>query len=178
VPRPARRLLAAIALAASLGATGALAVPGVASASVVDAPVAVAPEEGGFLEPGAVVLEWTAVEAPHGYEVTWSADGGDNAGTAATAQTSVAIEVVGGSFSWQVRAVPDGAWSTPATFHTDLELPTLALPEEPAAAPAVAGREGLDGIPGGVWVVGALGFSVVFLAVVVVQSRIRREQDA
>jgi hypothetical protein len=178
VPRPARRLLAAIALAVALGTTGVLAVPSAALAAPGDVPVAIAPEEGAFVEPGTVVLEWTAVEAPAGYEVTWSADGADP-GTASTAQTSVAIDIEGGSFSWQVRALPDGAWSTPASFHADIELPTLAVPEQqPATAPVATGPQGLETIPGGVWIGGALGFSAVFLVVVVIQSRLRREQDA
>ena len=175
MPRPVRRLLAAIALAVTLGAGGALAVPGVALAVASEAPVAVAPEEGTFLEPGTIVLEWTGVEAPQGYEVAWTADAGT--GSASTTGTSAAVTVDSGSFSWQVRALPDGDWSAPATFHVDLELPTLAVPEEPVAAPVVA-RQGFETIPGSVWIGGALGFSAVFLVVVVLQSRVRREQDA
>lgn len=179
VPRPARRLLAAIALAVALGATGALTGPGAAFAAGSDVPVAVAPAEGAFVEPGSVVLEWTAVDAPGGYEVTWSNDDGEGLGTASTDQVSVAIDIDGGSFSWQVRALPDGAWSTPATFHADLELPTLAVPEQqPAAVPVAVGPHGFAAIPGGVWIGGALGFSAVFLVVVVIQSRLHREQDA
>lgn len=176
MPRPVRRLLSAIALAVMLGVAGGLALPGAALAASPDAPVAVAPAEGSFVEPGAVVLEWTAVDAPQGYEVSWAAEGGENAGTAATAQTTVTIDVESGSFSWRVRALPDGEWSAPASFHADLDLPTLPLPDQPAA-PAAA-PQGLEAIPGGVWIVGALAFSVVFLAVVVVQSRIGRERDA
>ncbi|WP_395640405.1 hypothetical protein [Pseudolysinimonas sp.] len=179
MPRLARRLFSAIVLAVVVGVCGAsiaLALPATAHAAEPDAPAAVAPEEGAFLEPGTVVLEWTPVDAPNGYEVTWSVDGGDPATMIATS-TATAIEVESGSFSWQVRALPDGAWSAPATFHVDLELPTLPLPEHPAATPTVA-RPGGDAVPGGVWVIGALGFSVVFLAAVVIQTRIRREQDA
>jgi hypothetical protein len=180
VPRPLRRLFAATALAVALGAAGTLAVPLAALAASAEAPVAVAPEDGGFVEPGTVVLEWTAVDAPAGYEVSWSADGGQNAGTGATTQTSLAIQIEDGAFSWQVRALPDGEWSPAATFYVDLDLPTLALPEQaaPAAAPAAAGRGGIEAVPGVVWIGGALGFSAVFLAVVVVQARLRRAQDA
>lgn len=159
-----------------LGASFALALPATAHAAGPDAPVAVAPEEGAFVEPGSIVLEWTPVDAPQGYEVTWSADGAD-AATVLSTSTTTAIEVESGSFSWQVRALPDGVWSAPATFHVDLELPTLPLPEQPAATPTVT-RPGIESVPGGVWVIGALGFSVVFLAAVVLQSRVRREQDA
>jgi hypothetical protein len=177
VPRPARRLLAAIALAVALGAAGGLALPGAALAAGPDAPVAIGPEEGAFVDTGSVVLEWTAVEAPEGYEVAWTADGGA-AGSATATATSIGIEVDGGSFTWQVRALPGGAWSTPATFHVDVELPTLPMPEEPVVAAPATPRPGLEAVPGGVWIGGALGFSVVFLVVVVIQSRLRREQDA
>ena len=180
MPRPARRLLAAIALAVALGAAGGLALPGAALAAEPDAPVAIGPEGGAFVETGSLVLEWTAVEAPEGYEVTWAVDGGA-AGTAATTATSIGIEVEGGSFTWQVRALPDGTWSSPATFHVDVELPTLPMPEEPVAATSAtpaASRPGFEAVPGGVWIGGALGFSVVFLVVVVIQSRLRRGQDA
>ena len=180
MPRPVRRLLSAITLAVILGASGALTLPAAAlatTAASVEVPIAIAPAEGTFLEPGTVVLEWTAVGAADGYEVTWATDAGDDAGTATTSGTSLGVEVDSGSFVWQVRALPDGTWSVPATFHADPELPTLALPEEPAAAPVVA-RPGLDAVPGGVWIGGALGFSAVFLLAVVLQSRVRREQDA
>ena len=177
MPRPARRLLAAIALAVALGAAGGLALPGAALAAAPDAPVAIGPEDGAFVDTGSVVLEWTAVEAPAGYEVTWAADG-RAAGTAATTATSIGIEVEGGSFTWQVRALPDGTWSSPATFHLDVELPTLPMPEEPVPAAPATPRPGFEAVPGGVWIGGALGFSAVFLVVVVIQSRLRREQDA
>jgi hypothetical protein len=175
VPPSARRLFTAIALAVTLGAAGGLAFPGGAIATTRDAPVAVAPEEGAFVEPGTVVLAWSPVDALAGYEVTWATDGGAEAGAITTTQTSIAIEVGAGSYSWQVRALPDGDWSAPATFFADVELPTLPLPEQPAVAPA---RPGLDAVPGSVWIGGALGFSVVFLVIVVVQSRIHRERDA
>lgn len=174
MPRPIRRLFSALVLAVALGVLGA---PAAALAASPEAPVAVAPVEGSFVEPGPVVLEWTAVDAPEGYEVAWATGAGENAGTAATVETSATIQVESGSFTWQVRALPDGAWSAPATFHADLELPTLVLPEQPAAAP-VTTRQGLDAIPGSVWIGGALGFSAVFLVVVVLQSRVHREQDA
>jgi hypothetical protein len=180
VPRPARRLLAVIALAITLGAAGSLAVSGSAPASASespDAPVAVAPEEGAFLDPGSIVLEWTAVDAPAGYEVSWANDEGGDAGTASVTGTSVPIEVEGGSYAWRVRVLPDGAWSMPRTFHADVQLETLPLPAEPAPA-AAAARPDPASVPGGVWIGGALGFAVVFLVVVVIQSRLRREQDA
>lgn len=173
MPRPARRVIAATALAvvAVLG----FATPALAESP--DVPVAVAPEEGAFLEPGTVVLEWTGVEATQGYEVSWETDTGANAGTASTAEPSTAVEVATGSFVWRVRALPDGEWSVPATFHVDPQLPTLALPEEPAAVPATP-AQGFESVPGGVWIAGALAFSAVFLVIVVIQSRLRREQDA
>ena len=177
MPRPARRLLAAIALAVALGVAGGLALPGAALAAAPDAPVAIGPEDGAFVDTGSVVLEWTAVEAPEGYEVTWSAEGGAP-GTAATTATSIGIEIVGGSFTWQVRALPGGPWSLPATFHADVQLETLPMPEEPVAAAPATARPAFEAIPGGVWIGGALGFSAVFLVVVVIQSRLRREQDA
>ena len=177
MPRPARRLLSAIVLALTIGAAGVAVSPQAALAAAPDVPVAISPEEGAFVAPGPVVLSWTAVAAPAGYEVTWSTDAGA-AGTASSPTTSTTIEADGGSFSWQVRALPDGAWSEPATFHADVELPTLADQgqEQPAVAPATP-LPGLDAIPGSVWVAGALGFSAVFLAAVVIQSRVRREQD-
>ncbi len=178
MPRSARRLLPVIALAIALGAAGGIAVPNAASASgPSDVPVAVAPEEATVLGPGPVVLEWTAVDAPQGYEVSWATDAGDDAGTATVSGTSVPIEVASGSYVWQVRVLPDGAWSLPATFFADLQLQTLPLPDEPVVAAASA-RSGSEALPGGVWIGGALGFSIVFLAAVAIQSRLRREQDA
>lgn len=168
------------ALAVLLGALGGVTLPITALAASTD-PTPVAPAEGAFLEASTVVLEWTAAEAPLGYEVSWrSTDDADETDVVEAVEPTTTIEVAGGSYSWQVRALPDGAWSAPSTFHVDLELPTLALPEEAAPAPAqpTALPSALDRVPGGVWVLGALGFSAVFLAAVVVQSRRHREQDA
>lgn len=182
--RPVRRLFAAIALAVVFGAAGGLAAPSIAEAAASDAPVAIAPDEGTSLAPGTIVLEWTAVAASDGYEVTWSTGADGGIGSLSTAEATAAIEVESGSVSWQVRALPDGEWSAPATFHVDPELPTLAVPEQPAEQPAAVPAvpdivpPGVGAIPGGVWILGALGFSVVFLAVVVIQSRVRRERDA
>lgn len=166
----------------TLGAAASLGSPSpvqAAAADTPDVPVAVAPEEGAFVETDPVVLAWTAVDAPGGYEVAWATDTGEDAGTATTTAATTTVALAGGSYTWRVRVLPDGDWSLPATFHLDLELTTLPLPAEPqpAAAPATP-RPGLEGVPGGVWIIGALGFSVVFLVVVVVQSRVRREQDA
>lgn len=180
MPRPARRLVVALALATAVTVPGILVLPAAASAApvaAVDGPEVVAPEEGAFVDPAAVVLEWTAVPAPGGYEVAWSSETGEG-GVVTSDSTSTTIQVDGGTFTWQVRALPDGEWSAPATFHADLELPTLPLPEQPAVAAPATPRPGLDGIPGSVWIIGALGFSAVFLAAVVIQSRVQRERDA
>lgn len=171
------------ALTVLLGAVGGLTLPITALAATPD-PTPVAPAEGAFLEASTVELEWTDAGSPLGYEVSWRStdDTGDadESGVVEAAGPTTTIEVAGGSYSWQVRALPDGAWSAPSTFHVDLELPTLALPEEAGPVPAqpAALPSAIDRVPGGVWVVGALGFSAAFLAVVVVQSRRHREQDA
>lgn len=179
MPRPARRLLVALALATVVAVPGILALPApvlAAPLTVVDAPEVLAPEEGAFVDPAEVVLQWTAVPAPGGYEVTWSSESGE--GIVTSDSTSTTIQVDGGTFTWQVRALPDGEWSAPATFHADVELPTLPLPEQPAVAVPATPQQGFGAIPGSVWIIGALGFSAVFLAAVVIQSRVQRERDA
>jgi hypothetical protein len=175
--RPARRLFAATALAAVLGALAALGWPAAAFAGSAD-PAPTLPEDGAFVDGASVVLEWTDVAAPEGYQVSWTAtDVADEAGVATATLPTMTIAVAGGSYEWRVRVLPDGEWSAPATFHVDLELPTLGLPEDGSAAPLAGGR-GADRIPGGLWVGGAVGFAAVFLVIVVVQSRRHREQDA
>jgi hypothetical protein len=168
------------ALAVLLGVGGGMALPMTAEAAGSD-PTPVAPAEGAFVEDSTVVLEWTTSDAPLGYEVSWSStDVADESGLVSTSEPTTTIEVDGGSYTWQVRALPEGAWSAPATFHVDVELPTLALPEDAGAVPAEAAARpsGIEQVPGSVWILGALAFAAVFLAVVVVQSRLHREQDA
>lgn len=186
MPGPARRLFAAIALALTLGAAAGIGLPGAAAAVSAaqlagsDAPAAVAPEEGALVESGEVVLEWTPAEAPAGYGVIWRLAGDVlDAGSSTAFTTAATIHVDAGSYVWQVRVLPDGDWSPPATFRADLELPTLVLPEQADAGDAAptATRHGIAAVPDSVWIVGALGFSAVFLAAVAVQSRVRREPD-
>lgn len=171
------RLFAATTLALMLGGLAALAMPTGAAAGIAD-PTPIAPEGGAVLASGTVVLEWTDVAAPEGYQVAWSsADQPGEAELATTTASTLTVELSGGSYEWAVRALPDGDWSGPANFHVDLELPTLGLPADGSAAPVVDGR-GRGDIPGGVWIAGALGFSAVLLGAVVIQSRRNREQQA
>lgn len=175
--RPARRLLTGTVLALVIAGLAALGVPtGAAAGGTVPTPTV--PDEGAFLADTSIVLEWTAVAAPEGYQVSWtSTDTADESGLATATIPTMTVAVAGGSYEWRVRTLPDGEWSAPATFHVDLELPTLGLPENGSAAPVVAGRRG-DDIPGAVWIAGALGFSVIFLGTVVIQSRRQREREA
>lgn len=177
MPRPARRLFAAIVLALACGAATNFVAPEPAHAVAPDAPVVVAPAQDAFVDAGPVTLGWTDVGAAQGYEISWTSEDGAT-GTAATTETTVEVQLDGGTYVWQVRALPGGEWSQPATFHADLQLETLALPEQPATPSSATPRTGVDAVPGGVWVLGALGFSAVFLVIVVTQSRLHREQDA
>jgi hypothetical protein len=173
----ATRLHVGPALALTLGCLAALAVP--AGALAGDAvPTPTVPEEGAVLTVTSVVLEWTDVGTPEGYQVAWaSTERPDETGVATATVPTMTIAVDGGTYEWRVRALPEGEWSAPATFDVDLDLPTLVLPENGSATPAVAARA-RDDIPGTVWIVGALGFSAVFLGVVVVQARRQRERRA
>ena len=184
MPRSVRRLVAATVLALALSAGAAGVAPGAARAASTEtpAPVVVAPVEGSHLEPGAVELAWAPVDGAAGYEVRWTADlGGDPVEGLEPVPGGTSLSLAaeeGASYTWQVRALPDGAWSSPGTFYVDLQLPTLGLPEQPAATGGTTGRGGPDGVPGEVWIAIALGFSAVLLVAVFVQSRTRREQDA
>lgn len=189
MPRHRSPRHAATVLALALG-FGALAVAGLATELPAEAatptPELVEPAEGAIVSPGSVTLRWSDVAAPEGFEVRWAAGGvvdgggvitgGESAIAAATSLTILAEDAA--SYAWQVRVLPNGAWSEFRTFDVDLELPTLAQPD--AAAGSVDGRgvAAPAGIPGVVWISGAVGFSVALLVIVVVQARLQRARDA
>lgn len=185
MPRHRSRRLAATVLALSLG-FGALAVVALATELPAEAatptPELIEPAPGATVTPGAVTLRWSDVPAPQGFEVRWAAGAvvdaggviteGESAIAAATSLTIVAEDAA--SYAWQVRVLPDGAWSEFREFAVDIELPTLAQPDSAAGSVDGRGVAAPAGIPGAVWVSGAVGFSVALLVIVVVQARLQR----
>lgn len=189
MPRHRSRRHAATVLALALG-FGALAVAAVATELPAEAatptPELIEPADGATVSPGAVTLRWSDVPAPEGFEVRWAPGGvvdaggviteGESAISAATSLTIVAEDAA--SYAWQVRVLPEGAWSEFRVFAVDFELPTLAQPDAAASSADGRGVATPGGIPGIVWVSGAVGFSVALLVIVVVQARMQRARDA
>ena len=181
--RPPIALLVAIA--------GALVVvPAAHAVSTSPAPVApIAPSEGETVV-GDPVLEWTAAEGT-GYEVRWNTDGSLDAEGALDLSASGGRAFPGSAahqltglvappYFWQARALPDGSWSTVASFHLDIQLETLEVPLAPdtaepipdAAAPLLGST-----VSGFVWIASASTFAGLLLAVVGREwLRLRRQE--
>lgn len=177
-----RRL--AIALVAALA--GALvAVPAVAGAATPAPIVTVSPTEGELVDADPV-LRWTS-SGTSGYEVRWNATGelddtgaldvasdGDRAFTGDESHQLAGLTAT--TYHWQVRALPEGAWSAIATFYVDIQLDTLGPGAAPEAPPVDASGEaqapeagaGVDLRPafhGFVWVATGSSFAGLLLAV-------------
>jgi len=198
--RPPIALLVAIA-GAVFGA------PAVASALAAadagPAPVAIIAPAPGELVSGDPVLQWTA-SGTAGYELRWNVDGTRD-GTGALDHTSdgggrlfpggESFQLTGltaPTYHWQVRALPDGAWSPVGTFHLDIQLDTLGpgaepgaetpAPEAPAEEPTPEAGAGFDAgaaLQSFAWVAGASSFAGLLLAVVGREwLRLRRERES
>ncbi|MGV3712714.1 hypothetical protein, partial [Pseudolysinimonas sp.] len=87
--------------------------------------------------------------------------------------------LVAPTYYWQVRALPDGAWTPPAVFQVDIQLDTLApsvdapgapgaLPTAPIADTAAEAAPSTLGtaVSGFVWIAAASSFAGLILAVV------------
>ena len=179
-------------------------VPAMASAAESVSPVSpVSPAEGELVDADPV-LRWTAA-GDAGYELRWNADGaldssgalevGDDGGRAFPGGESHRLtDLTAATYHWQVRALPDGAWSPVATFHLDIQLDTLG-PGEPAEPPvdeqpvveaptdvsvpeAGAGLDLSTAMNGFVWIAAASSFAGLLLAVVGREwLRLRRQES-
>jgi hypothetical protein len=194
-----------VPIALIVAVVGALvAVPAMASAAESVSPVStISPTEGELVDADPV-LRWTASDGA-GYELRWNADGSfDSTGALdATADGGRAFpggeshrlaDLTAATYHWQVRALPDGAWSPVATFHLDIQLDTLG-PGEPAEPPAVeqpvvdapsdvpaphagAGLDLSTAVSGFVWIAAASSFAGLLLAVVGREwLRLRRQES-
>lgn len=185
--RPPIALLVAVA--------GALVVvPGAhAAAASPTVVVPIAPHEGETVV-GDPVLEWTAADGT-GYEVRWNTDGrlgddgaldpGASGGRAFPGSASHQLSgLVAPTYFWQARALPDGAWSTVATFHLDIQLDTLDeppvapdAPVAPESTPDAAAPPLGSAVSGFVWIASASTFAGLLLAVVGREwLRLRRQE--
>jgi hypothetical protein len=183
---------------ALLLATGAalLVAPAASAAVTAPAPVAiVAPSEGEVVV-GDPVLRWTESDGV-GYELRWNVDGaldetgaldsGETGGRAFPGSPSHQLTgLVAPMYHWQVRALPDGAWSPIASFHRDIQLDTLAPPADapdasvapPVAAAEAPARSVADAVSGFVWVAAASSVAGLILAVVGREwLRLRRQES-
>lgn len=166
--------------------------PGAQAATTAPAPVEiVAPSEGETVV-GDPVLRWTESDGA-GYEVRWNTDGalgddgaldaGETGGRAFPGSNSHPLTgLVAPTYYWQVRALPDGAWTPPAVFQVDIQLDTLAPPVGDPDAPGAPGAPPTapnadtaaeaapstlgTAVSGFVWIAAASSFAGLILAVV------------
>lgn len=167
-PPAAQRILASFGVIASLVAGSLLLPADVAHADAGSEVVLVAPEDGAVVAGPDALLEWTTPGAARRFEVRWTAPSG-KVETATTSGTSLALdELAPASYRWQVRSLPEGAWSAPSTFTVDIQLETLpgGTEPEPAPDPVPEATSPLDRVNGVVWVVSASAFALLLLAVV------------
>ena len=176
--------LAAAAVVVLAPAAPAAAVPP-AAATTAGAIAPLTPGEGELVV-GDPELSWTEVLGT-GYEVRWNTDGtrGVDGGLDAAAggrafpasASYLLADAVSPTYHWQVRALPAGDWSHVATFHVDIQLPTLDLPpvdetgtrgEPSAPAETPESEPPLLGGPfhGLVWVAAGSTFAGLLLAIV------------